>query len=39
MALSSETLVTIGFGILMAVLSGVALWQVAHYAARRSRCR
>ena len=37
MALSAETLVTVGFGILVAVLATVAIWQVTHYAARRSR--
>ena len=37
MALSSEVIVTLSFGIVMAVLATMALWQVAHYAAGRSR--
>ncbi|KAJ4548144.1 hypothetical protein HRR76_000755 [Exophiala dermatitidis] len=37
MALSVEAIVSIVFGVFMAVLAIIALWQVAYYAARTCR--
>jgi hypothetical protein len=37
MALSSDAVVSIVFGIFMAIVAILALWQVAHYASRGFR--